>query len=441
MEDLLQTLEDVVTFCEAQGADAEVFGIKIREIIITIERNDIKLSIEQYTTGIGIRTLIKHSLGFSACNSLRGDVVMETAENAVKMSRKTPPLAFAAIASPGTLPHIPGLYDSKIEDFDEEAAISSAERMIESARKDPRVSIDRGEFTAALEEKAVCTSSHISSAERKSRFSWVLIGLAREGREVSPLEHQYGFTTQTKELTVEESANQLTERILTTLHPQKSESFSGDLILGPEAVFTVIDPLIRSVNAKNVYLGQSALEEKIKEAIAPTILTIRDDPTVEGDFNSSQFDREGTPHQNLNIIEKGVLKNFLYDSQTANREDKASTGNAVGTFREMPRIGSTNLILEGGLHSVETMVEETRKGLLIRKFNGTVSQLTGDFSGAVKGAQFITSGEIQYPVKEAFISGNIFMILSKINDISRETMSYPGKILPYIKIPAMKILT
>jgi PmbA protein len=209
--------------------------------------------------------------------------------------------------------------------------------------------------------------------------------------------------------------------------------------LSPDAVSGLIsDPVIFSINGNNAYRGQSVLAEKRGQPVASDIVTVRDNATIPSDYNSSSFDREGSPHQNLAIVEKGVFKRFLYDSFAANRESSESTGNATGTFREIPRIGTTNFMVERGSHSLGTLIAETEKGLLISRFSGTSQQVSGDFSGAVRGAQVIKSGEIQYPVKEATIAGNVFDILPRISDISKETLRYSQTVLPYIKVSDME---
>ncbi len=437
---MLDILERVVRYCEGQGAEAEAMGVQRSEIIVTVERNDIKLCMKQRTAGVGIRTSIKNSVGFSSCNSFDETILKETAERAIKISRKTPPLPFSVFAPPDHLREVPGLYDPEVHTFDEEAAILAAERMITAAREDPCVSVDNGEFTASLRNKAIATSSGISFQERKSLFSWFLFGLAAAEGEVSPYEFQYGCTTHVKELYLEETARMMAHRAAADLNPRKIDSFSGEVILAPEAVSAIVgDSMAFSLNASNVHRGQSVLRGKLNEKVASDLVTVRDDAISPGDYNSSAFDREGTPHQTVILVEKGVLKRYLYDTLAANRESRPSTGNAVGTFREIPKIGITNFSIDRSSSSIEDMVTDINEGLLICRFSGTSDPISGDFSGAVKGSHCIRKGEIQYPVKEATIAGNVSELLQKVSHISEETMRYPRMMLPYMKITEMKV--
>lgn len=439
--DLLSTLENVVHFCERQGAESEVYGTKKRETIVSLERNDIKLCVQQVVTGIGVRTLIENSLGFACCNSLKGSTAKETAAKAVRMSKKTPPLPSNTFVGPFPLPEVSGLYDPGIETFDEEPAVSAARAMLTTAREDPRVSVDNGEVFISAEERAICTSSGISASEKRSRFSWYVVGMAREGTAVGSYEYQYGCTTRAKGLYLEETAQNLAEQALATLHPRKVSSFTGDLILGPDAVSTLIgDSVAFAANATNVHMRQSVLAGKEGEKIASDIVTITDDSTLPGDYNSSTFDREGSPHQKVVIIDKGILKGFMHHSMTAKLENRESTGNATGSFAEMPRIDITHFAVEKSSRNIQTMIEETEKGLLVSKYGGAGEDMSGDFSGALKGAQFIKSGEVQHPVKEVTVTGNVFEILPKISDISEETARFPKMVLPYVKVPGVQFI-
>jgi PmbA protein len=440
VNDLVQALETAAAFCEKRGAEAECYGIKRNEIIVTVERNDIKLCIKQKSAGVGIRTLIKNAVGFSSCNSLDPDIIRKTAQKAVTMSKKTPPLLCNALAVPGPFPALSGLYDPVIHEFDEKDAVTAVDSMVKAARKDPRVTVDSGEFNAVLRTKAVVTSTGITASEKKSMFSWYIVGMAREKTDVSSFEYQYGSCTHVNQLYLEKTAHTMADNAVANLHPESVAPFTGDIILGPEAVSALIgDPLKFSLNAHNVYRGQSVLATKLHQQIASDILTLKDNPVIPYTHNSSAFDREGSPHQEVTPLKKGVLQQYLYDASAAKREGISSTGNATGTFREMPAIGISNFIIENRSTPLQTLLEETTKGLLISRFSGTSDQISGDFSGACKGAHVITAGAA-HPVKGVVISGNVFEILHRITAISKETLKYSRMVLPFIKVADMRII-
>lgn len=442
-EDLLSVLEQVTHFCENRGAESEVYGIRKRETIISLERNDINHCTQQFITGMGIRACSGNQLGFACCNSIDSREVKKTAEKAIKMSRKTPPSPESIVfASPHRIPIIEGLYNGEIESFDAADAVKEARKMMEVLSEFRQISLDNGEFFVSREERAISSSHGISSSEYIGGFCWYLVAMAQEGGEVGSYEYEYGCTTQVKDINVEESARAVVEKALRNLHPRTCESFTGDVILGPEAVSTLVgDTVAFAVNATNVHMGQSALSGCRGQNIAADILTIKDDSTLPFTYNSSSFDREGTPHQAVTIVEKGVLNQFLYHTQSAFRDGIQSTGNATGSFAEMPRIDITHLIIEPSTTPLVRLIEETEKGLLISRFGGSGEDVSGVFSGGLKGSHLIESGEITHPVKGLTLQGNIFDILPNVCDVSSETARYPHMTLPSMKIENMHFIS
>jgi PmbA protein len=70
--------------------------------------------------------------------------------------------------------------------------------------------------------------------------------------------------------------------------------------------------------------------------------------------------------------------------------------------------------------SVDKLVSEIDKGIIISRFSGNVDPVNGDFSGVVKGGQLIMNGTIKYSVKEVMVAGNVFDALRRLNGISRK---------------------
>ena len=441
-DELMGCLEDIVSYCEHRGVEAEVMGLSKEEIVVTMERNDVKLCISQDLGGVGIRTARDNAVGFASCNSLEKSVTLKAAQKAVDMSKKTPKASHDVFAVPGSIPVIEGLYDPQIYTFGEEQAIRTVQEMITIACEDPRIMLDSGEFQVSVRNRAIATTRGISYKEKKSRFSWFLIGIARENSDVGSFVYVYGHATHIKDLSCSQTAQALSRDALRNLNAQKIESFTGDLILGPEAVSSLIGyPMIFALNAHNVHRGQSMLAGKMGTPICSDIITFQDNPTLSYDINASGFDREGTPHQDVVMVQDGLLQNFMYDTLAANREGHPPTGNAIGSFREIPKVGITNFIISGRSRNLDTIIEETEKGLLVNRFSGATADVSGDFSGSLKGTQLIQGGECRHTTKEVTIAGNLFDILPRISDISTETQYYPQMILPHIKITDMQVIS
>jgi PmbA protein len=133
------------------------------------------------------------------------------------------------------------------------------------------------------------------------------------------------------------------------------------------------------------------------------------------------------------VIEKGVLKKFLYNTYTANKDNTKSTGNAGGSPKSPPIVSTTNVIIKAGNSRAETLISEMDKGIIINRFSGNVNPVNGDFSGVVKGGQYIEKGNIEYAVKEVMVAGNVFDALNDLTGISKEQKVLSDSILPYMR--------
>jgi PmbA protein len=104
---------------------------------------------------------------------------------------------------------------------------------------------------------------------------------------------------------------------------------------------------------------------------SPLLLTLTDDGTIDRRSASSPFDGEGVPTKKRVLIENGVLKGFIYNTQVAKRAGVESTGNASrGGYSSLPGIGTHNLYLAPGSHTQEQIIAATSRGLLLKGVTG-----------------------------------------------------------------------
>jgi PmbA protein len=206
------------------------------------------------------------------------------------------------------------------------------------------------------------------------------------------------------------------------------------MLLTPSAVTELIlDVIGYSINSQTVQKEASKFKGQLGKTVSSDLLTLIDDATNVNGLGASSFDREGMPHKCNLIIEKGILKKFLYNTYTANKDDTESTSNAGGSPKSPPIVSATNVIIKAGKSRAENLISEMDKGIIINRFSGNVNPVNGDFSGVVKGGQYIKKGNIEYAVKEVMVAGNVFDALNDLNGISKEQKILSDSILPYMR--------
>ncbi len=129
----------------------------------------------------------------------------------------------------------------------------------------------------------------------------------------------------------------------------------------------------------------------------------------------------------------------MYNTYTANKAGRLSTGHASGGARTAPGIGPTNFIIKSGNINYKDMISNIDRGIIVTRFSGNTNPVSGDFSGVVKGGYLIKNGKIIKPLIETLIAGNIFEALNKITAISKETKWVNSSILPYLVIEDVNI--
>ena len=444
---ILDLLQYAVKQAESLGArDAEAYGAINNESEVSIENNDVKQAKSQRTSSIGIRVVLNGSIGFYSTNNLAKSKIKEAAAMAIRVAHASPKNMHNVLPSKSKSKSksLRGIYDRNADSFQTLDAVRRADEMLKSAKSyDSRVSVDSGNFSAEVTMHALANSNGIELREKASIFSWSIMGMAIEDSEISSFDYQVGGSHYIKDIDVYNSATEFAQTVVNSLGTRKiEESFKGEMLLTPMAANEMIEEIIaHAINSDAVQKKASHFAGKIGKEVASDLLTVEDDATnVEG-LNASSFDREGVFHRRNVVIEKGILKKFLYNTHTASKDGVRSTGNAGGSTSSPPTVSTTNFLVKPMRSSVDTLVSEIDKGIIISRFSGNVNPVNGDFSGVVKGGRLVINGTIRHAVREVMVAGNVFEALRRLNGISSERKTIYGSILPYMRFDGISFTT
>jgi len=442
---MLDLLRSGIKQAESLGAnDVEVYAAVSKESEVFIENNDIKQAKSQITGSIGVRVIVDGSIGFYSTNDLSKARVREAVVMSIRLAKASPKDKHNILPGKSKPKAIHGIYDRNAESFQTSDAARMAAEMLKSATSyDNRVSVDSGNFSAQVVTHALANSNGIELKEKASVFSWSIMGMAIENTEISSFDYQVGSSHSIKDINVNNTASEFAETVVKSLHTRKlEENFKGEMLLTPMAANEMIEEVLgHSINSDAVQKKSSHFAGKIGKQVASDLLTVEDDATnVEG-INASSFDREGVSHRRNIVIENGILKKFLYNTYTAKKEGTRSTGNAGGSTSSPPTVSTTNFIIKPMRSSLDTLVAEIEKGVIISRFSGNVNPVNGDFSGVVKGGQMVTNGTVEHAIKEVMVAGNVFEALRRLNGISRERKVIYDSILPYMRFDGISFTT
>ncbi len=435
-----------------KNSESEVYASHRSEIKIVYENKDFSVSASTSTDLYGIRSIIDGKPGFLTTNSSDPQALLEAAAEVQKIARLSPAGEFYAIADPvdggKSAPLIQS--DPGIENMGPAGAVNWTQRVIDEARKDDRIAIDRAEFSVQLGCDAIVNSRGVERSFAQSSTSWFVMGMAKSGSQVTSFDYDGAGTdkSQNIEKLIVESVARFRDSVIGSLDPRPAKSYHGQVLLHPQAVLSLFGGLIFSNCSARLHQdGVSAWKDKIGRQVASAALTVFEDPQ-----NASRpegwmpFDREGIPTSRHELIKNGRLNFLAHNCFTAKRGGTTPTGNASGGARSNPAIGfsNTGILLEkdAGVELLDdaSLMKKFNNGLMLKRFSGNSDPVSGRFSGVAKNSRMIEDGKIAYPVEEIMISGSLFDIVNQIiAGGQRQHIMQGGSLAPFILVDGLSV--
>ena len=222
---------------------------------------------------------------------------------------------------------------------------------------------------------------------------------------------------------LEKAATIAATRAVRMLSARKAPAGRMPVVLSAEAGGTMIHEAVgHGLEADLAQAGLSVYSNRIGERIASSLVTVADDATLPGKRGSFRFDDEGTDANRTVLVEKGVLKTFLYDRLSALKDNARSTGNGRReSYKHRPIPRMTNTMIVPGDSDPRSILQETPKGLYVKKMGGgQVNTVNGDFVFEVTEGYLIENGEIGEPVRGATLTGNGPQVLMSIDRVGSD---------------------
>jgi TldD protein len=217
---------------------------------------------------------------------------------------------------------------------------------------------------------------------------------------------------------LQEVGLRVARRALMMLRAHRAPGGRMPVVISSEAGGTMIHEAIgHGLEADLVQQGLSVYAGRVGERIASPLITIIDDSTLLNKRGSFGFDDEGSDSQRTILVEKGILRGYMYDRFTAMKEGLRSTGNGRReSYRHKPIPRMTNTFIAPGDHSPSEIIRTVDKGLFVKKMGGgQVNTVTGEFVFEVSEGYLIENGEVGEAVRGATLIGNGPEVLRSID--------------------------
>jgi TldD protein len=217
---------------------------------------------------------------------------------------------------------------------------------------------------------------------------------------------------------LEQAAQTAARRAVMMLMARKAPAGRMPVVLSSDAGGTMIHEAVgHGLEADLAQSGLSVYSGRIGQRIASPLVTVVDDATLVGKRGSFRYDDEGVEAERTVLVDRGVLKTFMYDRLTAMKDGAVSTGNGRReSYKARPIPRMTNTLIAQGTSDPAEILRSTPKGLFVKKMGGgQVNTVNGDFVFEVSEGYLIENGSIGEPVRGATLTGNGPEVLMSID--------------------------
>jgi predicted Zn-dependent protease len=191
-----------------------------------------------------------------------------------------------------------------------------------------------------------------------------------------------------------------------------------------------------ATNADLIHKKKSYLSNFYKNKVFSNNLNIIENPKLDYFTGSKTIDHEGFKTSKKKIIENGIFKKIIYNQENAIKYNKKPTGNGINNETEY-----TNIFLKPGKQSINNIIKNTKKGLLVYTILGMHSSniTNGEFSTNISNAVEIENGELKKSVTNLSFSGNMKEIFKKVS-FSKEQKFIGNGLIPFSKFSKVKLI-
>lgn len=454
-EGLIEFGEKAVEMALRDGADqAEAYVSAIEILTVNIENGAMRFSGWDSHKGMGVRVVKDQKTGFTYTTGMNRESIGDGVRVALKTaSVKRPDVDFKSLPEPRTPSEVEGIFDDDVENLTVEEAKDIASRITDSAGSYREGIIPTfGVFESRVHEYAVVNSQGIEVGDAGTV---VIAGLRTLLKDEGEITNGLAFQNSRfiKAIDPEDIGVRSAELATTSLNPRRVETMETTVVLDPDAVAGLFGGvLVPALYASNVQEKGSFLVDRLGSSVASDDVTITDDGTLKYGPRTYSVDSEGVPTRRKVLVDEGILKGYLYDTYSANKEGVESTGNAVRSggfgpfsdprgreYRFAPTIGGTNFVLEEGDVSREELIEGIDDGVLITFAVGGGSPTSGEFSADGRNLYRIEGGEVTYPIRQAIFAGNIMDLLMGVDGIADNPRSSRGLGPGEIIVPSLRV--
>jgi TldD protein len=421
---------DLLESALAHGDWLEIRAHDRRSRVVSVEDGRVENTKISHHGGVGVRALVDGAWGFASTSVLTQEGLKRAVAAATGAARVAAESRTRKVEKPPQAPWDNGDFSTPAQN---PLGEKSLEEKIELALQTEKLARTSGRsitsasvrYSELVDEKFIVTSDgarvHLFDSKPEFRVNAVA---SLEGELQSAMEaegHSGGFAELFARRSAEEMAEAATRKATDLLRAGYVDGGKMKVILAPDVVGLLVHEAIGHTVEADFVMAGSAAAGKLNQKVASDLVTLCDSGHSEYESGAGGVvlvDDEGVPAQKVTIIEKGILKSYLHNRESAAHFGVEPTGNArAWEYDTEPLIRMRNTYVEPGRTSLEQMIADTDHGVLLAGARNGQADANAEFMFAVGEVYPIRNGKLQPLHRGATITGDAFEVLQSVDAV------------------------
>lgn len=429
----LTRCQELVALARKRGADAADAALRGEASeSVTVRLGQLEDVSRSESEGIGLRVFIGQRSATIQTSDFSENSFAVLVERALEMARRAPEDPYAGLApedrlfrgDPPDLDLADPLEPTPQQLRDRAAACEDAARAVAGVTNS-----DGGSASASRSVSALATSHGVAKIVEATGHSLSASVVAGQGGAMQT-DHAWRSARHAADLPAPDAiGREAGNRAVARLNPGSMASRTVSMVFDPRVGSGIIGHLIAAMNGAAVARKGSFLIGHEDDELFDSALRIVENPHRRRGLASRAIDGEGLPTTPRALLENGRIFGWLTNAAAARQLGAPLTGHAARGTGGGPGISASNVTLEPGDVSPETLISDIKDGLYVTDLFGQgVNLVTGDYSRGAAGFR-IVNGQMAGPVAEITIAGHLlamFRTLTPANDLElRRALDVP----------------
>ncbi len=418
IEHSAEAMEDVVAralkMAQSKGASDAKVSLGVHQgMQVSSRMGEIESLSFHKKKGMSVTVYVGHKKGSSSTNDLSDEALEQTVTHAIDYARQSSEDPYAGVATQGlvTTPvscdlHHPWGIDieqAKAHVLSCEAKAMSVDKRIENS---DGASLSTSTSLSVLGHTGGMLSSYASSSHG---LSCVVIGKDEHG-----MQRDYEYTVArdpSQLLSVEQVGQKAGEHTLARLGSRAAPTGKVPVIFSAKVAATLMGHFVSAISGAALYRGSSFLVDSLGKPVFASNVNMQENPHLPKGMGSCPFDGDGVQTQPRALVVDGVVQGYVLSHYSSKKLGMKNTANAGGVH---------NLLVQPTDGDLASMIAQLHKGFVVTELMGQgINLVDGSYSRGAAGF-WVEQGQIQYPVHESTIAGNLKDMFAGIRAIGSD---------------------